>query len=192
MSAVTLRDLLTVLAPISPHTAETLLPHTELRTLKKHAFLEQAGQHIQFQFVVKSGIVRKFLTNAKGEEFTVNFFRAGQAVTPALLRGVEFVSFVNLEVISAAAEVYCFSFHGMQQAMEGAKDLERFGFAVMMREAFMMAEREKILLTASGKEKLAWFRKHYPNLENEIPHYHIASFLGLTPTSLSRLRAAKH
>jgi len=77
----------------------------------------------------------------------------------------------------------------MEAKMQSNKDLETFGFKVMMQDAYKRAEREKILLTASGIEKLEWFRKSYPNLENEIPHYYIASFLGMTPTSLSRLRA---
>ena len=175
-------------SPVSAQTAISLTSATKIKTLKKNTLLETSGEHIKYQFVVVSGIVRKFLTNAQGDEFTTDFFGVKQAITPAILRSVNFISFVNLEVVSSEATVMFFSLKEMQEIMQGNKDLEAFGYQVMMTEAFKRAEKEKILLTASGIEKLEWFRKNYPNLENQIPHYYIASFLGLTTTSLSRIR----
>jgi CRP-like cAMP-binding protein len=191
MTAEEIKNILSLTSAVSLQTAEDLKPYTQLRFLKKGVFLEKSGAPIKYEFIVKQGIVRKYLSNSEGREFTTGFFLPEQAVTPTLLRSIDFISFVCLEVISSSAEVLYFSLSGMQKAMKGNKDLEQFGFTVMMREAFAMAEREKILLTATGKEKMAWFRKNYPNLENKIPHYYIASFLGLTPTSFSRLRAGK-
>jgi CRP-like cAMP-binding protein len=187
----TIQDTLSKISPISQQTAIALVSATEIRTLDKGTLIEASGQHIKYQFVVVSGIVRKFLTDAKGDEFTINFFSKEQAVTPSLLRSVDFVSFANLQVISDKATILFFSHREMESTMQGNKDLETFGFKVMMQDAFKRAEREKILLTASGTEKLEWFRLNFPSLENEIPHYYIASFLGLTPTSLSRLRGTK-
>lgn len=187
----TIQNKLGKISPVSIQTAIELIPSTQVKIFEKNTLIESSGQPIKYQFVVMNGIIRKFLTNAKGEEFTTDFFTSNQAITPALLRSIDFVSFVNLEVLSPKAEVMLFSNQEMEKTMQGNKDLEAFGFKVMMQDAYKRAEREKILLTASGKEKLEWFRKNYPNLENEIPHYYIASFLGITPTSLSRLRTAK-
>lgn len=191
LSSDTIKSTLSKISPISQKSAIALAAATQIQTLEKDTLIETSGQQVKYQFVVVSGIIRKFLTNAKGDEFTTDFFRANQAITPALLRSVDFISFVNLQVISNKATVMFFSNKEMEATMQGNKDLETFGFKVMMQDAFKRAEREKILLTASGNEKLDWFRQNYPNLENEIPHYYIASFLGLTPTSLSRLRSTK-
>ncbi len=186
-----IQDVLGNISPISVQTAKALLATTEIKIIQKNSLIETAGQRIKFQYVVMSGIVRKFLTNTKGDEFTIDFFTDGQAITPALLRSVDFVSFVNLQVVSNNATIMFFSNKEMEFSMQGNQDLEAFGYKVMMQDAYRRAEREKILLTATGTEKLKWFRLNYPNLENEIPHYYIASFLGLTPTSLSRLRGTK-
>ncbi|MBK9292376.1 MAG: Crp/Fnr family transcriptional regulator [Bacteroidetes bacterium] len=190
-SSDTIKITLSKISPITKQTAIALASATEIRTLEKDTLIETSGQQVKYQFVVLKGIIRKFLTNVRGDEFTTDFFLANQAITPALLRSVDFMSFVNLQVISDKATVMFFSNKEMEATMQGNKDLEAFGFKVMMQDAFKRAEREKILLTASGIEKLEWFRKNYPKLENEIPHYYIASFLGLTPTSLSRLRGSK-
>lgn len=184
----TLMNQLSAVSPISVRTAKELMSATQIKTFKKGTILESSGQVVRFQFFVVEGIVRKFLTNAKGEDFTTDFFTSGHAITPALLRSNNYISFVNLEVISTHAIILCFSRKEMETCMQGNKDLESFGHKVLMNEAYKIAEREKILLTAAGLEKLEWFRMNYHNLENEIPHYYIASFLGITPTSFSRLR----
>jgi CRP-like cAMP-binding protein len=187
----TLQDALGKIYPVSVQTANALLPATELKTLEKNVLIETSGQMVKYQFIVLSGVIRSFLTNVKGEEFTTDFFIAGQAISPALLRSIDFISFVNLEVVSSSASILYFSNREMEVTMQGNKDLEGFGYKVMMQDAYKRAEREKVLLTATGVEKLQWFRQHYYNLENEVPHYLIASFLGLSPTSLSRLRSPK-
>jgi hypothetical protein len=79
----------------------------------------------------------------------------------------------------------------MFEHMQNYEDLEQFGPKVMMIDAMQRIERELILLKSTGKEKLDWFRKRFPNLENSIQHYHIASYLGMTSTSLSRIRGKK-
>ncbi len=50
------------------------------------------------------------------------------------------------------------------------------------------ASRIEALISGDAMAKYQWFLKEYPNLLNRIPHYHIASFLGITPTQLSRTR----
>ena len=42
-----------------------------------------------------------------------------------------------------------------------------------------------------ASERYASFRQEYPDLENQIPQYQVASYLGITPTQLSRIRAKK-
>ncbi|MEX0362583.1 MAG: hypothetical protein AB3N10_16525, partial [Allomuricauda sp.] len=44
------------------------------------------------------------------------------------------------------------------------------------------------LLNLTSLEKYKRFLKDYPGLLNRIPHYHIANYLGITPTQLSRAR----
>ena len=48
--------------------------------------------------------------------------------------------------------------------------------------------RIEALITGDAMTKYKWFLKEYPNLLNRIPHYHIANFLGMTPTQMSRIR----
>lgn len=52
-------------------------------------------------------------------------------------------------------------------------------------------ERENQLLTLSALERYDLLEQRYPQLIQQIPAYHIASYLGITPISLSRLRSKR-
>jgi CRP-like cAMP-binding protein len=192
LTSTLLREELSRISAVSPGTAAQLLEHTSLRHLSRGDLPEQEGDPVRWEYIVLRGILRAFVRSPEGEEATVNFYPDHQPVTPALMRSVGGACFLNLEVISTDAELLMFSYPGMTRQMQGNEDLKRFGYQVMMQDAFARAERERMLLTAPGREKLQWFRQRFPNLENRIPHYHIASYLGLTPTSMSRLRAQQH
>jgi hypothetical protein len=57
---------------------------------------------------------------------------------------------------------------------------------------FVRKEKREIeLVTLEAKERYAIFQKEHPKLEQRIPQYHIASYLGITPTQLSRIRSKK-
>ena len=50
------------------------------------------------------------------------------------------------------------------------------------------AKRDAKRLLSNGEQRYRWFCKEYPHFLERIPQYHIASFLSMTPVSLSRLR----
>jgi hypothetical protein len=188
MTAKQLQEILSKIYPVSIKTAEDLLPYTSSKTFSKGDMIEKSGTKTEFQFIVLDGVVRKFIINDNADEFTIGFFTKGQAVTPAITRSSKFISFVNLEIISNEAEILIFENVAMEQNMSKDQDLKAFGNQVLMQDSLERAEREIVILKADGIEKLNWFREKYPNLENQIPHYYIASFIGLSNTSLSRVR----
>jgi hypothetical protein len=57
---------------------------------------------------------------------------------------------------------------------------------------FLEKEKREIELVLLGaQQRYQLFQNEYPNLENLISQYHIASYLGVTPTQLSRIRAKR-
>ena len=61
---------------------------------------------------------------------------------------------------------------------------------IMRAEIPRRAQREWALGALPAAERLVWFRKAHPNHEALFPHTFIASYLGMTPVTLSRLRKA--
>jgi len=63
---------------------------------------------------------------------------------------------------------------------------------ILAENKFSIKEKREIeLVTLDATERYIIFQSEHPNLENLIPQYHIASYLGVTPTQLSRIRAKK-
>ena len=74
MTAEEIKNILSSTSAVSLQTAEDLKPYTQLRFLKKGVFLEKSGAPIEYEFIVKQEIVRKYLSNSEGREFTTGFF----------------------------------------------------------------------------------------------------------------------
>lgn len=183
-----IQKALSVYAPVSEATAELLLGAAEVIELDADQYLEQEQDMIKSEFIVLEGVVRGYILDAKGDDATVNFYVGSNAITPAIMRGNGRRSIYNLQVISRNASILVFNNTRMEDLMPYNADLQQFGNIVVMLDSLRRAEKEVLLLKETAKNKLKWFRKHYPGLENEIQHYYIASYLGITPTSLSRIR----
>jgi CRP-like cAMP-binding protein len=67
-------------------------------------------------------------------------------------------------------------------------EIRAFGNTVLKNELLHKVEKEIGLATLSAKQRLLAFRNHFPMLENVVSHPPIASYLGITPISLSRIR----
>ena len=67
-------------------------------------------------------------------------------------------------------------------------EIRNFANTVLQNELRIRVDKEIGLASLSAKERLIVFRTLYKSLENRIPHTEIASYLGITNISLSRLR----
>jgi CRP-like cAMP-binding protein len=67
-------------------------------------------------------------------------------------------------------------------------DIREFGNMLLQNELLAKVEKEIALASLNGRERLILFREKYHFLENLISHVDIASYLGITNISLSRLR----
>lgn len=86
------------------------------------------------------------------------------------------------------SELLVFSRKAIYKLYDQSKKWERIG-RIMVELAHLDLETyDYSLLTQSTKERYLYLTKSMPGLVSEIPQYHIASFLGVTPESLSRIK----
>ena len=71
------------------------------------------------------------------------------------------------------------------------QDLERLLRKISENYFVEKEKREVEIVLLEAKKRYAIFQREFPQLEQLIPQYHIASYLGITPTQLSRIRAKK-
>jgi CRP-like cAMP-binding protein len=80
------------------------------------------------------------------------------------------------------------SYSAFQKLMKNSADWERVGRVIAERTLVDREKREAQLLTLSGTERYQSFRRDFPGLCDRLPQYLIASYLGLTPVALSRIK----
>ncbi len=183
----TLKAFLNTLTPLRPETWQRVEPlFSEIRLPKGQYFLEEGRRATQIGFLTE-GIIRAFYRNQAGMEYNKHFF-----VPNSFAGGYASLITGKPNQIWQQAMTNCrllvADFAAFSALYDSAPDLERA--ARMLAERFFVQkeEREIELVLLDAQTRYALFQQHYPGLEQRIPQYHIASYLGVTPTQLSRIR----
>lgn len=188
-----MEDLYKYLNHISPISDRTWLLLQEFfveKELKKFDYFIKVDKVAQKLAFLQKGVVRSFYTNTAGQEFNKNFF-----VAPAIIGAYASLITNSPNKLAQQALTDCIiweaDYNKIKQLYDSCPDLERLG---RIRAEYYFVEkeiREVNLVMLDAKEYYKIFQQQYPTLEQQISQYHIAFFLGITPTQLSRIRAEK-
>lgn len=164
-----------------------LLAATRAQAVSKGAHLARAGEAAEDLYFVRAGILRYYYL-ADGVEHTGQFFSTGMAVADvaALTGGVPAQQ--NIDAL-AAATVLAIPRAALQAGYDADHGLERFGRRIIELAMAGAQRRSASLLIASPEQRYRHFIKSRPEVAAAVPQYVIASYLGITPESLSRIRA---
>jgi len=136
---------------------------------------------------LESGVVRAFFINQEGQEYNKQFFVAPNSIGAytSLLTGKE--NLISQQALTDCVIWTC-NFNSLVALYDKYHDLERL--ARKMAEYYFLEKEKKeieiVLLDASKRYRI--FQQEFPSLEQLIPQYHIASYLGISATQLSRIR----
>lgn len=154
---------------------------------KKDSILLKPNQTDDSEYILLQGIARTFLHNTQGEEITLSFFEDNTVLPPFITRTDNGKSLLYCETMTDCtfAKINAKAFESL---MIDNLEIREFGNTVMRQELLNKVGKEIRMASWSAKERLEQFRKDFSMLENKIPHSMIASYLGITNVSLSRLR----
>jgi len=172
---------------ISSNSWEELKPILVKKEYKKNTIFCKENQRYNNEIYIESGIIRNFYSSFTGDEININFYQENEFVSPWMYRNIEGRSTLNIEALTDLL-IYEFNALNFYELMRKYNDLECFGRLFVEEQLREKTNREIFILTKSAEERFNYFTKKYPGLENKIAHYHIASYLGISPISLSRLR----
>lgn len=166
---------------------ETCAKYFIPKKLKKHQFLLNEGDVCNYVGFVNSGCLRKYSINNKGAEHIVQFAIEDWWVSDmdSFLSGLP--ATYNIDVLQDS-EVLLLENSSRDKLLNECPKMERF-FRLLI-EANHVATYQRITdsLGASAEERYLKFIKTYPKLFETVSQNQIASYLGITPQSLSRIR----
>jgi CRP-like cAMP-binding protein len=157
------------------------------KKLYKRDYLSKEGMIWRYNAFVCSGCLRKYRVDDSGYEHITRFIidKSWAGDTSSMISGKPAV--YNIDAIE---DTELLLFHG-DHFDEICGQIP--GFIALMnndlKECMSIAEdRVNVVLSYTAEEKYIAFMDEYPGLSNRIPQYMIASYLGITPESLSRIR----
>lgn len=157
---------------------------------QKSHFIREGQVPTEFGFVI-NGLFRYVYISEQGKELTKVFMPEKSFISSYSAMISKTTSFFFIEAIESS-KVLVISYNEWKKLKEQnpkwnlllIKLLEK-GYAVKEKR-----EREFLLLDAESRYKI--FLKEYPNLENRVKQHMVASYLGITPIALSRIRKKMH
>lgn len=182
-----LEVLFSEISPLAENTWLEVKSIFKPRVFPKNTYLAQVDESPKELAFIASGCFRAFYRNLEGTEYNKTFFEAGTIVAPlsALITRQE--NKINLQALE---DSFCLvtDFYQLTSLYDEHPDLERFARRIIEWEWIKKEQREIRLVLNNAEERYNQFLIEHPTLESRIPQYHIASFLGITPVALSRIR----
>jgi Cyclic nucleotide-binding domain len=166
---------------------DTFLGYVIDRTFKRQAILSRPGSVPNEIFFINEGLIRVTITDNDGMEHTIHFALENQFIadyssfiqqTPALYT-LQALENTRVTVLPRAAIEWGYA--NLQQGQKLGRLIAEFYF-------MYQDDRIKNMYARSPKERYDSITDVFPNIHNRVPQHMIASYLGITPVHLSRLK----
>jgi len=158
-----------------------------IKTYKKGDIYNPVGSICRYLGFTLEGYFRAYLTSKKGEEVNLFLFPPHQVV-------VTYKSFIHRSpcefntVAMTDARAICITLDDLQRLYNKSHGWERFG-RLMAEKAFDIAvDRAESFIFKSAEQRYLELIQMQPDIVDNIPLYHISSYLGIAGPSLSRIR----
>lgn len=160
------------------------------KSIEKDHYYAKHGQKAKKLAFLDKGLMRAFYHNEQGEEYNKLFFKG-----PAIVAGYASLitkqpGIINIQALTAC-DILEANFEDIVALYPQHPSIETLNRKIAENFFVEKEKREMSLIMNDASERYALFQREFPTLENDIPLYHIASYLGITPTQLSRIRAQK-
>ncbi|MDY8136352.1 Crp/Fnr family transcriptional regulator [Aquimarina sp. 2201CG5-10] len=155
-------------------------------TFKKGTLLLEPGQYIDTFYFMKQGCV-SYYTVEQGTTQVMEFFTEGYFFTDLFAYIQEIPSDAYLEVTENSV-VFSISKKDVQKVFDHSHKLERFGRLSMQKAFIVNFQRINQIRNLSNQERYIRLLEKRPSLFQRVPQYLIASYLGITPVGLSKIR----
>ncbi|SDC91669.1 cAMP-binding domain of CRP or a regulatory subunit of cAMP-dependent protein kinases [Paenibacillus sp. UNCCL117] len=176
--------------------ALTPIPDTEWEAFKqlaaplnlaRHEHFIRAGETGQHIALCLSGLLRLYYTTPDGDEFNKSFCVRHEFIASYSSLLTDAPSFFSIQALTDS-ELLLIRFRDFRALYDRHTCWERLG-RLVAEQLFVKKEiRERELLLLPAEARYLLFLERYGRLAAHIPLYHVASYLGITPVALSRIR----
>lgn len=187
MPTESVKQIVNLIYPISENSLREIEELLEFECFSKGDSFILRNKHNEKEYFLLKGICKSYLINPDGNEVTISFFADNSILSPHSIRTTKNISNLSFKALTNI-NLASINSGDFENLMVNNIEIRNFANTVLQNELVSKVGKEIGLASLSAKERLIEFRKKYPALENYVPHTDIASYLGITNISLSRLR----
>lgn len=153
----------------------------------KNRVIEEEGKVPRYLYFVVSGFMRLFHFNEDGEEVTTHINCPPGFITPYFHFINQTKSDTNLECITEC-DLLRITKSDLDYVVQESTAFKDFSIWVFQQSIAYNENRSKELATLTAEQRYHKLVENYPEILHHVPLQYIASFLGMNPKSLSRIR----
>lgn len=172
---------------LSDRESEWCIRYFESITYPKNSLIEEEGKIPGYLYFVISGFVRLFHYNDKGDEVSTHINCPPGFITSYTHFVNQSKSDENLECITDC-QLLRITKTNLDLLIQQSTAFKDFSFLVFQQALSYNEQRAKELATLTAEQRYIKLRDEYPEFLHHVPMQYIASFLGMNPKSLSRIR----
>lgn len=166
---------------------QQLISSHKSRTFRKNEFIAQAGEIARQYHIVCSGLVRSYVLDTNGNEITTGFYAPGNIVIEVASLFQQQPSQENFQALTPVS-LWELPFGEFQEHFRDIPAFAEWGRLWMTQALSIQKQRMLDMITKPAQERYSELLKSHPEILKDAPLKHIASYLGVTDTSLSRIR----
>jgi len=172
---------------LNPQQVALITEKAEELTLRKNEYFSEAGKISNRVGFVLEGVVRVCYYNNKGEEITKYFIEENNLVVDLESFDNRIPSSSYVEALTDCKLIF-FSRENWKDLLDTIVGFDAIVRKIISKALLQKVERISPLLSEDGTARYLRFLEIYPTLVNRVPLSYIASYLGVTQSSLSRIR----
>jgi CRP-like cAMP-binding protein len=182
-----LRYFFNRVSPLSDDTWDEIEPLFQRRTLAQHEHFVDSNEMASEIAFLESGIVRAYFINREGKEYNKQFFVAPSTIGAytSLLTGTP--NQIPQQAMTDCV-IWTLKYDEITSRYDACPDLERLARRIAEHYFLEKEKKELEIVLLNATERYQIFQNEFPGIEQHIAQYHVASYLGITPIQLSRIR----
>jgi len=169
------------------------------KSAKKGEIVHYAGDVFSDVWYIKSGLARSYFIDNNGKDFTWQLYFNDESMSKINLFMDDSVSYyeqspslVSFEILEDA-EFEVISVADLDELFNMNMKWQHFG-RMMIHDTWYASTYKRVLslMGESAQQRYVRLLKEYPTIFEKVKSYHVASYLGIAPQTLSKLRKSKN
>jgi len=172
---------------VSQQTAEEIAGTFSPKEIKKNEFLFKEQRVCNEYFFLENGFIRAFAYDTEGNDVTTSFYSASQVVFEVSSFFNRTISKENFQAIVDCNGWYI-TYEQLNKLFHSMHEFRDFGRSILVGGFSSLKIRMLSMITETAEQRYDALLKTNPEIFRHAALKHIASYLGITDTSLSRIR----